>query len=141
MAKSMSVQVKKCQLRNKPSFLGKVVTQLNYGDKVEITGEKNSWVEVSSATKSSGWVHVSALTEKEIIIKPNSKDIQSAASSDEIALAGKGFNEQVEKKFKQNNKDIDFTWVDKMEKIVVSQDEIQNFLHNGGLAGKEGGAS
>ena len=140
MAKTMSVQVKKCQLRNKPSFLGKVVTKLNYGDKVEIAQEKNSWVEVSKSKKKGGWIHVSALSEKEIIVNPNSEDVKSAASSDEIALAGKGFNEQVEKDFKKKNKSVDFSWIDKMEKFVVSQSEIQSFLKNGGLQVEGGDA-
>ncbi len=141
MAKIMSVQVKKCQLRNKPSFLGKVVTMLGYGDKVEIAKEENSWVKVSSAKNKGGWIHISALTEKEIIVNANSRDINTSASSDEIALAGKGFNKQVEEQFKQNNKGIDFSWVDKMEKIIITQDEKQAFLKNGGLIGKEAAAS
>ena len=140
MAKTMSVQVKKCQLRSKPSFLGKVVTRLKYGDKVEVAKEDNSWVEVSPSKKGGGWIHISALSEKEIIVNPNSKDIESAASNDEIALAGKGFNEQVENDYKKKNKKADFTWVDKMEKFVVSQNEIQKFLKQGGLTAEGGDA-
>lgn len=138
MAKAMSVQVKKCQLRSKPSFLGKVVTKLKYGDKVEVAQEENSWVEVSPGKGKGGWIHVSALSEKEIIVNPNSKDVTAAASSDEIALAGKGFNEQVENDYKKKNKNADFTWVDKMETFVVSQNEIQTFLAQGNLKGEGG---
>ncbi len=133
MAKTMSVQVKKCQLRNKPTFLGKVVTKLSYADKVTVEQEENSWVKVFHPQKKDGWVHVSALSEKEIILNPNSDDIQAAASSDEIALAGKGFNQQVEKKFKESNRNIDFAWVDRMEKMTVSQNDIQSFISKGGL--------
>lgn len=139
MTKQMSVQVKQCQLRSKPSFLGKVVTKLDYGDRVEVAQEENSWVNVSPSGKDEGWVHLSALSEKEIILNPNSEDIQEAASSDEIALAGKGFNKQVEAKFKQDNKNISFKWVDNMEKIVVSQEEMTGFLEQGGLEMKEDG--
>ncbi len=138
MAKTMSVQVKRCQLRSKPTFLGKVVTKLDYGDKVDIEKDENSWVKVSPSGKNAGWVHLSALSEKDIILNPNSQDIEEAASSGEIALAGKGFNKQVEDKFKQDNKDIDFTWVDKMEKMVISQNEIQGFVSKGGLKAKGG---
>lgn len=139
MAKTMSVQVRKSQLRNQPSFLGKPVTKIVYGDKVTIIEEKESWIKVHPARGSiDGWVHISALTAKEIILKPNSSDITSAASNDEIALAGKGFNQQVEEQFKQNNKNIDFSRIDAMEKIVISQDEKQAFLHNGGLDGQGG---
>lgn len=134
----MSVQVKQCQLRNKPTFLGKVVTSLKYGEKVNVDKEENSWVKVAPTGKDTGWVHVSALSEKEIILKPDSRDIQEAASNDEIALAGKGFNKQVEEKYKQENKNIDFAWIDKMEKIVVSQNEMQSFVAQGNLQPKGG---
>lgn len=142
MSEMMSVQIKKCQLRNQPSFLGKIVTELKYGDKVSVEEEKKSWLKVlPESQNSNGWVHTSALTTKEIVLKPNSSDVENAASNDEIALAGKGFNEQVEQKFKQNNKDIDFAWVDRMEEIVVSQEKKQSFLSEGGLVGEGGEAS
>ena len=51
MAKTMSVQVKKCQLRNKPSFLGKIVTNLNYADEVTIKQEDRNWYEVVPVNK------------------------------------------------------------------------------------------
>lgn len=133
MAKAMSVQVKQCQLRSKPTFLGKIITKLDYGDKVEVEKEEDSWARVLPSGSSAGWVHISALSEKEIILNPNSQDIEEAASSDEIALAGKGFNKQVEEQYKQENKNIDFTWIDRMEKIVVSQNEMQGFISKGGL--------
>jgi len=133
MSKSMSVQVKKCQLRKKPTFLSKIVTNLNYGDPVEVEKEDQSWAEVKIAGKPGGWVHISALSGKKIVLNPNSQDIKNAASGDEIALAGKGFNEQVEENYKKNNSNVDFTWVDKMEKFVVSQEEMISFLKQGGL--------
>ena len=134
MAKTMSVQVKKCQLRNKPSFLGKIVINLKYADQVTVKQEDKNWYEVVPVNKKNGgWVHVSALSTKKIILKEGSKDVENAASSDELALAGKGFNEQVENDFKKKNKNADFTWVDKMEKIVISSSEMQSFLKEGGL--------
>lgn len=138
MSKMMSVQVKKCQVRNQPSYLGKIVSDLAYGDQVSILEEKESWLNVKPASKAGGWVHVSALSTKEIVLAKGSAPVQSSTSSEEIALAGKGFNEQVEQEFKKQNRNIDFTWVDKMEKIVIEQKEIQSFLNEGGLAGKGG---
>jgi uncharacterized protein YgiM (DUF1202 family) len=138
MTKTLSVQVKECQLRSKPTFLGGVITQLKYGDRVAVDHEQNDWVKVSPVKGNSGWVHVSALSEKEIILNPNSQDIKEAASNDEIALAGKGFNKQVEEKFKQDNQNMDFTWVDRMEQIVISNKARQDFISQGGLRIKGG---
>ena len=142
MAKTMSIQVKKCQLRNKPSFLGKVITTLNYGDEITVKQEKKDWYEVIPVNKKNGgWVHVSALSQKKIVLREGSKDINTSASSDELALAGKGFNEQVENDFKKKNKDIVFTWVDKMEKMIVSQEQKLAFLNDGGLIAEGGEVS
>lgn len=141
MTTMMSVQVKKCQLRNQPSFMGKIVTTLAYGDQVTVSEEKESWLNVvPSAKGSGGWVHVSALSAKQIVLNPDSRDVPGSTSSGEIALAGKGFNQQVEQEYKKQNRNVDFSWVDKMEQIVVTQQEIRSFLQQGGLNG-EGGKS
>ena len=138
MAKMMSVQVKKCQLRNQPSFLGKIVSNLSYGDQVAVLEEKESWVNVQPPSEGAGWVHVSALSTKKIVLNPGSSAVASSTSSEEIALAGKGFNQQVEQEFKRQNSGIDFNWIDKMEHIVIPQKEIQAFLQQGGLTGQGG---
>ncbi|MHB8789141.1 MAG: SH3 domain-containing protein [Desulfobulbaceae bacterium] len=139
MTTTMSVQVKKCQLRNQPSFMGRIVATLAYGDQVTVSEEKESWLNVvASAKGSSGWVHVSALSAKQIVLNPDSRDVPGSTTSDEIALAGKGFNQQVEQEYKKQNRGVDFTWVDKMEQIVIPQQEIQSFLQEGGLAGERG---
>jgi hypothetical protein len=55
-------------------------------------------------------------------------------------LAGKGFNPAVEKEFKSRNPKLSFEWVDRMEKFVVSDDEVRNFIKEGALS-PEGGVS
>ena len=65
-------------------------------------------------------------------------DVAQAASSDELALAGKGFSKQVEGEFKTKNPQLDYTWVNRMEQMVISQEQIEQFLKDGKLA-PEGG--
>ena len=136
----MSVQVKNAQLRATPSFLGRVVAPLSYGDKVEILGTKNDWMHVTGPAGRTGWIHGSALTKKTIEKTSGSQDAQTGASSDEYALATKGFNKKVEADFKNRNKNVDFTWVDRMEKCKVAPEAAQAFLQEGGLKPAEGGA-
>lgn len=127
----MSVQVRKADIRETPSFLGKIVTSLAYGDKVTVQAENGAWIQVSSAGQS-GWVHTSALTKKNIVMTTGA-GAQTTASSGEMALAGKGFNSDVEAQFKANHKNIDFTWVDKMEKIKIPPADLREFAHEGKL--------
>lgn len=135
----MSVQVKNGQLRASPSFLGKVIDPVAYGDRVTVVQQQGDWIKIGAPGGKTGWIHQSALTPKRIVVKAGSGDVQTGASGSELALAGKGFNSDVEAEFKANNQDVDFTWVDKMEKMKVSAEESAAFLKQGGVSPAKGG--
>jgi hypothetical protein len=136
---SMSVQVDKGHLRAAPSFLGKILVTLDYGDRVEVLEQKDLWMKVQALeSKATGWIHVSALTSKKILLKAGKEDVEQAATSDELALAGKGFNQEVEKEFKAKNPHLDYTWINEMENMIVSREQMVTFLAEGELTGKEG---
>ncbi len=138
--KMMSVQVKKGEIRSTPSFLGLIVARVSYGDRVFFRSEKGSWIRVGlPGSSTEGWIHTSALTHKKIVFKAGTEDVQTSASSDELALAGKGFNKQVENEFRNKNPNLDFSWVDRMEGFVVSQQQMEQFLKAGELF-PEGGS-
>lgn len=131
----MSVQVKSGDVRSAPSFLGAILSKVSYGDRLFVQEEKEAWVKVSiPGKKVEGWIHSSALTSKIVVLRAGASDVKQAATTDELALAGKGFNKQVEKEFRGKNPRLDFTLIDKMEKISVSQSEIQKFLKAGELS-------
>jgi uncharacterized protein YgiM (DUF1202 family) len=135
--KMMSIQVKDGVVRSSPSFLGKIVTQLPYGERVSVQATKGAWYLIKKPEKSTdGWMHSSALSMKKIVLKPGASDVQQAASSDEITLAGKGFNQRVENDFISRNPQIDFTWINKMEKTVIPQNQILAFIKEGQLTPK-----
>lgn len=138
--KMMSVQVRDGQIRAIPSFLGRIVGTVSYGDRVAVTEEKEAWSKIKlPADALEGWIHSSALSKKIIILKAGASDVEQTASTEEIALAGKGFNEQVETEYKAQNPDLDFTWIDRMETFSVSQRQMKQFLEIGGLM-PEGGS-
>ena len=138
--KILSVQVKKTDIRSSPSFLGKILTEVSYGDQVEVHKEKGAWNMVSlTGTDIKGWIHTSALTSKRIVLRPGTSDVKQVATSDEVALAGKGFNKEVEREFRAKNPKIDLSMIDRMEKIVISQYQIKRFLTEGELS-LEGGS-
>lgn len=138
-AATMSVQVKDAPVRDTPSFVGKVVGALAYGDQVEVQQSQGAWSKVAGAGKS-GWMHTSALSPNKIVLAAGREQAKVAASGDELALAGKGFNSDVEGQFKAAHKDVDFTWIDRMEKIKISSAAMQSFLKSGGVVPSEGGA-
>ena len=131
---TMSVQVQDGKLRADPSFLGKIIGAVAYGDTVTVIRQQDPWCFVSTRTgQLTGWIHISALTEKEIVLRAGDANVQKTASQREIALAGKGFNPEVEKEFKTRNPNLDFEWIDRMERIIVSDEEIRQFMKDGKL--------
>ena len=131
-AEWMSVQVQSTQVRETPSYLGRVLAVANYTDRVEVLQRQRGWAQVRVSGRM-GWVNESALTKKQLRLVSGAADVERTASGEEIALAGKGFNSQVEADFKAKNHQVDFTWIDRMEKFRVSEQEIGDFLREGGL--------
>jgi len=138
-AEIASVQVRSGQLRDKPSFLGKVGAPVSYGDRLTVMETRGGWVRVQG-TGISGWIHSSALTTKKLALKSGSDDLNAGASTDELALAGKGFNDEVEAEYRAGNPQADFTWIDKMETMTISPEQAVRFLQAGGIDGGTGGA-
>lgn len=133
----MNVQVQETKIRATPSALGKIVGSLVYGDRVTIldqpAGSPASWRKVSVPGKGlQGWVSLSALTDKPIKLQAGSENVQTGASSGEVALAGKGFNEEVEKQYRADG-NFDYTIVDRMEGYNPTDDQVAAFLQKGGL--------
>ncbi len=132
-AEQMSIQIKQAQLRSQPSFLGKIEVTLLYGDRVNVLEERTDWVLVGVPGSSlQGWVHASALTTKKLKLQAGSTE--TGTSSDELVLAGKGFNAEVEARYKQENQELDYARIDQMEReFRVAPRAIQQFLTEGGL--------
>jgi SH3-like domain-containing protein len=139
-SEKMSVHVRSSDLRDSPSFLGRSVAPVVYGEQVEVVGEQGNWMEVNASSGAKGWIHQSALTRKQIVFSSGGADVKTEASGEEIAVAGKGFNADVEKKFRVDHTDIDFSWVDRMEQMKIAPQELRSFLRKGGLQPQVGGA-
>lgn len=133
-AREMSVQVRDGQLRNRASFLGTVTGTVAYGDRVTVNQAQAGWCEVSKADGATGWIHESALTPKRVVLGSGAGDARVGASGEEVALAGKGFSKEVEAEYKKGNSQLDYTWVDWMVRQTVANDQLVQFLKQGGLA-------
>lgn len=133
---ALSLQIREGALRASPSFLGPVVATLGYGDRVDLLHEQGPWAKVRDGDGAEGWIHRSALTEKRIVMAAGEEDLAAAASGEELALAGKGFNSEVEAEYRRRH-GLDFTWVDRMEEFRVTPAQSLDFLSEGELTGEE----
>lgn len=138
-AEQMSVAVRQAPVRDRASFTGKVIATLAYGDRVTIEEVKGDWLRISHAPKSvtSGWVSRSALQTQEIALKAGDKAVGTSASSGEVALAGKGFSEEVEAEYRKDKK-LNYAAVDEMTTYQVSPEAVAEFIAQGGLAAEGG---
>lgn len=133
-AASLSIQVEEGQVRSTPSFFGEIVDKVVYGESVELVKEQGPWRMVNTPRKPGGWIHQSAVSESKVELVPGS-NVDAGASGKEIALAGKGFNADVENAYKAGHKQVSFAWVDNMEKFTVKNADIEQFIKQGGLRG------
>lgn len=141
--KMMIVQVKQAQIRSTPSFLGKVMARPVYGEKVTVLSEKKGWVKVkrNTAVTIEGWMHGSALSPVKLILRSGDQSKTGQVSSQEVALAGKGFNQKIEGGYALDHQNLNYGWVDKMEKISPGMEELEKFVINGSLSLENGGAN
>ncbi|MBN2056350.1 SH3 domain-containing protein [bacterium] len=132
-----AVQVRAAKLRSSPQFLAPIVATLEYGATIEELEENGSWIKVRTSGGTMGWLHETSLGKARAVTAGAGK-AETTASGHEVSLAGKGFNEQVEKEYAGSHKELDFTKVDALERLTASEAEIKTFAVEGGLL--KGGA-
>jgi len=54
-------------------------------------------------------------------------------TSDEVTLAGRGFNSDVEARYSTDNPQLDFAKVDAMEALEITSSQLEQFLVQGGM--------
>ncbi|MDR1948679.1 MAG: SH3 domain-containing protein [Spirochaetaceae bacterium] len=128
--RTMYVSTKIVELKSSTGFFADVLGTLEYGDQVTVLEENGKWVEVRAAKSASltGWTASANLTTKRIVSSGN----RNTASADELALAGKGFSEDVENAYRRDAA-VSYTEIDNMEAQDIPEGELYNFLVEGRL--------
>jgi hypothetical protein len=127
---TLYVSVKTLTLKSDTGVFAGSKGTLNYGDRVTVTKVDGKYVEVRSAADSSltGWAATSNFSAKQIV-----SGSSSTASAKEVALAGKGFSQEVENSYNNQQENLNYADVDKTEAITVSEEDIKKFLEEGRL--------
>ncbi len=127
------VKVQTTALRAEPRFFAAVKLMLKTGDQLEKLGGQEGWFQVKAASGATGWVHSSAVEPRPTQLAALTKGPQTKAAMSEVALASKGFNRQVEAKYREKHPELDYAWVDKMLGLQASAEAIRKFLEEGKL--------
>lgn len=126
-AATVTVLVQETTLRKRPQFFAPTAGVAKLGEKFDATGPDAGWYRTDA-----GYIHQSAVTAKKVSLGSGGST-GGTASAEEVTLAGKGFNSQVEKSYSEKNASANFAAVDAMEKRSVTEDAVLAFLRAGGL--------
>jgi len=126
----MYVTAKNIELKSDTGFFSSGKGRLDYGAVVTVLQIDGKWAEVRSSAGSSisGWTALANLSAKKIL--PGSGS--SGATASEVALAGKGFNQEIENVYKAGGT-LNYADVDRTEAQRVSRQELYDFIVEGHL--------
>lgn len=128
------VEVRESQVRAEPKQWARGLAKVAYGDKLEEISRGDSWVKVKTSDGNEGYIHLTAVTSRQVVI-PGRTDAELVSSAgSEVVLAGKGFSSDVEDLMKNNGKDLNYEAVNQLPSFGVTPSELEQFLRVGRLS-------
>jgi hypothetical protein len=120
-----------------PNFASSPGGAVPEGSRVQVISQAGDWYKVEYQGMQ-GWLHRQAFP----AAKPQSGlslpgllfgAPVKQTSSDEVALAGKGFTPEVESGYRQKHPELNFAQVDRVETFKVNPTKLESFIREGGL--------
>jgi hypothetical protein len=134
---TLTVTRKTTKLRAQKRSFAPAVADLKEGDKVAFDKRDGAWLAVKFGAIA-GWLHETDVTAKSDV-RLSGEGVRENYSASETAAAKKGFNPQVEERYRRENPDLAkaFALVDALQAREVPDAELREFLTAGRLL-KEG---
>jgi uncharacterized protein YgiM (DUF1202 family) len=129
-SRNLTVSVDEAKIRRKKQFFAPVVATVHLGQTLEAGDHEDGWYSVSYNGQE-GWLHESAVAGKASSVKAGKWSGSDSATSEEVTLAGKGFNDEVEKSYKKGHADLDFKTVDKIANRSIPEPDLRTFMKAG----------
>ncbi len=120
-----------------PDFAGSPMGAVPQGSRVQVERQAGDWYKVKYQGME-GWLHRQAFPAPKPQSGFNLPGLLFGApvkqtSSDEVALAGKGFTPEVESGYRQKHPELNFAQVDRVETFKVNPTKLESFIREGGL--------
>ena len=131
-AETVKVITKENAIRSSCRFFAPVVTKVQYNDKLEVLSQEGDWLRVRF-NGMEGCIHKSAVEQQKVTLSALNLSEGSSATEDEVSLAGKGFNSEVEEAYQNENPEVSFETVDRIESYSLSEQEQVVFIERGEL--------
>jgi hypothetical protein len=130
-AESVQVTTRENAVRGECRFFAPVKLKVVLGDHLTVKGRKGDWYLVN-AKGVNGCIHKSAVEERTFAASGRSAS-GGGAAADEVSLAGKGFNPQVEAGYRKSNTNLNYAAVDEIVRFQVNEKSLESFVLQGGL--------
>ena len=130
---TLTVTRKTTKLRQDKRLFAPAVAELVEGDKLVLDKKEGAWLAVHFAALA-GWLHETDVSAKSEV-RLSGEGVREEYSASETAAARKGFNPDVERTYRSANPALEtaFQLVDRLQARSVSEEEIRDFLVEGGL--------
>ena len=127
---TMYVATKTLDLKSSTGAFASTVGKLEYGTQVTVKQISGKYAQVTSVGRVTitGWTATANLSAKKIVTGATAN-----ATASEVALSGKGFNQEVENAYKSEGK-LNYADVDKTEEQQVTMEELYDFMVEGHLS-------
>ena len=121
-----------------PDFAGTPMGAVPQGSRVQVVRQAGDWYKVNYQGME-GWLHRQAFPAPKA--QPSGLNLPGLlfgapakqTSSDEAALAGKGFTPEIESGYREKHPEVNFAQVDKVETFKVNPAKLEAFIKEGGL--------
>ncbi len=133
--KTVTVQTLTGKVQKTPSFLAPTVAKVVRGDQLSSLEQQKDWLRVTTKDGQSGWISKASVVDKAVALSTKPGGGAGGVSEDEVALAGRGFSPEVEAKYRSTHPDLDFSHIDKIEKLDVDGGELAKFVADGKIGG------
>ena len=127
---TMYVAINRITLKSSTGFFAGSRGTLDYGARVTVLQISGKHAEVRSAANASlsGWVPSANLTARQIV------QGTTATTAREVSLAARGFNQEIEQTYRDQNANLNYADVDRVEAISIADNDLRRFLEEGRLA-------
>lgn len=127
---TLKVITKENVIRKENRFFSPVLCHVRYGDIMEYLEKEGDWYRVRFK-KMEGWIHKTVVEKRKMGLGGILGG--KGARHEEVALAGKGFNPDIERSYRNKHPEARYHLVDRIEGIKVSEGEVKSFIKAGGL--------
>jgi hypothetical protein len=131
-AQTVRVITKENAIRSSCRFFAPVVATVRYNDKLEVLSQEGDWLKVRF-DGIEGCIHKTAVEQQKVTLSDINLGGSSSTTEDEVALAGKGFNPEVEEAYQDDNPELRFETVDRIEAFSLTEGQQIVFIEEGRL--------